>query len=57
MSVEELFQQLMEAQALNAKQAVQIMDLEVRIRELEQKLEEAQRSGKTPSHALLQRGA
>ena len=46
MSVEELLQQLTEAQALIAKQTVQIRDLEARIHELEQKLEEAQHRGK-----------
>lgn len=46
MNTEELLQQLAEAQVLIAKQAMHIKDLEARIRELEQKLEEAQRSGK-----------
>ena len=46
MNPEELLQQLAEAQSLIAKQAMHIKDLEARIRELEQKLEEAQRSGK-----------
>lgn len=46
MRAEELYQQLTEAQAMIAKQAKRIQALEARIRELEQKLEEAQRSGK-----------
>lgn len=46
MSTEELLHQLAEAQALNAKQAAYIKELEVRIAELEQKLDEAQRGGK-----------
>lgn len=53
MSVEELLQQLREAQALNAKQAERIKELEMRIVKLEQRLEkanqqldEAQRNGK-----------
>jgi len=46
MSIAELLRQLAEAQALNAKQAERIKELEARIAELEQKLDEAQRSGK-----------
>ena len=46
MTTAELLQQLTEAQDLIAKQALHIKELETRIRELEQKLSEAQRSGK-----------